>query len=497
MEPTMSHPLATAGQSDSNHGEKRGNHVLRQRLAYTFSGLGQAAFYGTMSTYFVVYVTNALFSNVDKSTAARLIGIITSLIVVIRIAEIFVDPLLGNLIDNTKMRLGRFRPWQLIGGLVSAALLVMVYTGLFGLVNVNQTWFIVLFIVVFVLLDVFYSLRDISFWGMIPALSEDSHERSIYTSLGSFGASIGNNGVTVLVVPIVTYFSLALTGSHTQNQSGWAAFGIIIALLAAISAFSGAFGTREKESSLRTKARKNGNPLKAFAALAKNDQMLWVALSYLFYAIANTATGGVLFYLFKFVLNKPDAFSIVGIIPVITGLITTPLYPIINRRIPRRYLFISGMVLMIAGYVLFIVASSNLTVVIVALILFYLPSTFIQMTAILSMTDSVEYGQLKTGERNEAVTLSVRPMLDKIAGALSNGIVGFIAVAAGMVGSATASDMSAANIHTYKLFAFYTPLAFIVVSALVFIFTVRIDERMHARIVSQIERQMESDATKD
>ena len=46
------------------------------------------------------------------------------------------------------------------------------------------------------------------------------------------------------------------------------------------------------------------------------------------------------------------------------------------------------------------------------------------MTAILSMTDSIEYGQLKTGRRNEAVTLSVRPMLDKIAGALSNGIVG-------------------------------------------------------------------------
>lgn len=76
---------------------------------------------------------------------------------------------------------------------------------------------------------------------------------------------------------------------------------------------------------------------------------------------------------------------------------------------------------------------ASLPVVIVALILFYLPGTFIQMTAILSLTDSIEYGQLKTGKRNEAVTLSVRPMLDKIAGALSNGIVGFVAVAAGML----------------------------------------------------------------
>ena len=62
-------------------------------------------------------------------------------------------------------------------------------------------------------------------------------------------------------------------------------------------------------------------------------------------------------------------------------------------------------------------------VVIVALIFFYVPAQFIQMTAILSLTDSIEYGQLKNGKRNEAVTLSVRPMLDKIGGAMSNGAV--------------------------------------------------------------------------
>ncbi len=142
------------------------------------------------------------------------------------------------------------------------------------------------------------------------------------------------------------------------------------------------------------------------------------------------------------------------------------------------------------GYVLFILDFASLPVVIVALILFYLPATFIQMTAILSLTDSTEYSQLKTGKRNEAVTLSVRPMLDKIAGALSNGIVGFVAVAAGMVGSAAASDMTAANVRTFEIFAFYIPLAFIVLSLLVFIFTVKIDEKMHERIVAELEEKL-------
>ena len=67
------------------------------------------------------------------------------------------------------------------------------------------------------------------------------------------------------------------------------------------------------------------------------------------------------------------------------------------------------MVSMIIGYTMLALFSSNLPVVIVALIFFYVPAQFIQMTAILSLTDSIEYGQLKNGRRNEAVTLSVRP----------------------------------------------------------------------------------------
>lgn len=476
-------------------GENTGTMKRRwvQRFAYTFSGFGQAAFYNALSTYFVVYVTSALFANVDKGLASRLIGIITTLIVVIRIVEIFIDPLLGNLIDNTNTRIGRFRPWQAIGGIVSAVLLVVVYTGLFGLVNVNQTWFMILFVIVFVVLDVFYSLRDISFWGIIPALSEDSHERALYTSMGSFGASLGSNGLTIIVVPVVGYFGMLATGSASQNQqSGWTALVIIVALLAIISALAGAFGTHERESALRVKAEKNGSPLQAFAALAKNDQLLWMALSYVMYAIANTATAGVLFYLFKFVLDEPAAFSIVGVIPVIAGLIMTPLYPVLNRYVPRRALFVGGMISMIIAYVLFITGSSSLAMVIVGLVLFYAPSTFISMTAILTMTDSVEYGQLKTGRRNEAVTLSVRPMLDKIAGALSNGIVGFIAVAAGMVGNVTAEDITASGLHMFQLCAFYAPLACIALSLVVFLFTVKIDERTHDEIVRRLESKLEN-----
>ena len=463
---------------------------LGQRIAYACGNLGQSAFYNAMSTYFIVYVTGCLFSGVDKALAAKLIGVITSLVVIIRIAEIFIDPLLGNLIDNTNTKWGRFRPWQFFGGLISAVLLAVIFSGMFGLVNVNTTLFIVLFVITFVVLDVFYSLRDISYWGMIPALSSDSHERSTYTALGSFTGSIGYNGITVVVIPIVSYFTWTLTGAKGEGQAGWTSFGIIVGLLGILTAWTVAFGTKESTNALRAKAQKNGNPLEAFKALFQNDQLLWVALSYLLYAIANVATTGVLMYMFKFILNNSAAYSIVGVVSVIAGIIMAPLYPILNKRIPRRYLYLGGMVLMVLGYLLFIVGTDNLAVVTVGLVFFYLPQTFIQMTAILSLTDSIEYGQLKNGKRNEAVTLSVRPMLDKIAGACSNGIVGAVAIAAGMIGSATAADMTAANIHTFKVWAFYVPLAVIILSGVVFLLKVKITEKMHADIVKQLEEQL-------
>ena len=465
---------------------------LGQRIAYACGNLGQAAFYNAMSTYFIVYVTGCLFSGVDKALAAKLIGVITSLVVIIRIAEIFIDPLLGNLIDNTNTKWGRFRPWQFFGGLISAVLLAVIFSGMFGLVNVNTTLFIVLFVITFVVLDVFYSLRDISYWGMIPALSSDSHERSTYTALGSFTGSIGYNGITVVVIPIVSYFTWTLTGAKGEGQAGWTSFGIIVGLLGILTAWTVAFGTKESTNALRAKAQKNGNPLEAFKALFQNDQLLWVALSYLLYAIANVATTGVLMYMFKFILNNSAAYSIVGVVSVIAGIIMAPLYPILNKRIPRRYLYLGGMVLMVLGYLLFIVGTDNLAVVTVGLVFFYLPQTFIQMTAILSLTDSIEYGQLKNGKRNEAVTLSVRPMLDKIGGALSNGITGFIAVAAGMTGNATAADMTPFNIHTFEICAFYVPLILIVLSLLVFMFKVKIDEKMHAKIVKELEAKLAS-----
>lgn len=233
---------------------------------------------------------------------------ITGLVVIIRLAEVLVDPVIGNVVDNTQTKWGKFKPWQVIGSVVSSILLVVIFTGIFGLAKTNWILFAILFVIIFITLDVFYSFCDVAYWGMVPAISEDSKERGVLTSFGSFTGSIGWNGLTIIVVPVTTFFTFLATGKHEQGPQGWLAFAIIIAILAVLSALAVASGTTEKTNVLREAANEKTTIKDVFLGIIHNDQMLWISLAYLMYSIAYVATNGVLFYLFKFVLGKPNEF---------------------------------------------------------------------------------------------------------------------------------------------------------------------------------------------
>jgi lactose/raffinose/galactose permease len=116
----------------------------------------------------------------------------------------------------------------------------------------------------------------------------------------------------------------------------------------------------------------------------------------------------------------------------------------------------------------------------------------------MTITDSVEYGQWKLGIRNESVTLSLRPLIDKLAGAFANGIVGIAAVAAGMTGAAKPEDITSAGMQSFNLFMFYIPIILIVISVIIYWFKVTLTEKKHAQIVIELEKRLhEEEANKN
>ncbi|GBG94425.1 PTS sugar transporter IIA component [Ligilactobacillus salitolerans] len=458
--------------------------------------IGGSAVYMTFGTYLMVYVTSAMFTGVAKSESAKLISMITTLIFVIRIVEIFIDPVIGSIVDNTNTRWGKFKPWLIGAGLISSLLLIVLFTGIFGLSRVNSTWFALLFIPTFILFDIFYSFRDVAYWGMIPALTEDSHKRSIYTAAGNF-SGFGQNLVTVIIVPVVTYFTFLSTGKHNEGQPGWTVFAVMIAVVAVICSFAVGFGTHEKQSVLRQGAKKKVSLKEMFSALFHNDQMLWTAIPYLVYGFGNAATAGLMFYMFKYVIDRPGLFWITGVIPIVSGFITNPTYPLINKWFTRKTIYSVSMVAMIIAYLILIFSPDNLFMLITAMILYYGPQGYIFMAVLLTLEDSVEYGQLKNGVRNETVTLSIRPMLDKLSSALSNGIVGWVAVAAGMTGGATAESITPHGIAIFKLWAFWAGLLLHVLALVIYLFKVKISEKRHAEIVDELQHKIAAEGLEE
>lgn len=463
----------------------------RQFISYAsfcLGNLGHAAFYGVMSTYFIIFITTGMFGGLSKSVADRLIGLITALMVMVRILELAIDPVLGNIVDNTKTKWGKFKPWILVGTIASSVLLLILFTGIFGLAESNWILFAVLFVLIYISFDIFYSLSDVSYWGMVPALSEDSHERGIYTALGAFTGAIGWNGLTIIVVPIVTGVTFAFTGKNEEGTPGWFAFAAIISVLAIICALIVCFGTKEKHNMIRNSAKQKTTLGQVFGAIFHNDQILWPSLAYLLYSLACVITNGVLFYMYKFVIGKPNEFWVVGVIATIIGFCVCPAFPILNRYIARKWLFIAGQVFMVLAYVLFIFGRNNVFLMDLGLVLFNI--NFSQLVTVLTLTDAIEYGQLKNGQRNEAVVLAVRPMIDKFTGAVSNALVGYVAIAAGMTGTATAADMTPRDINIFNMLALYVPLVLAILSVVVFLTKVSLSEKKHAEVVERLKNQL-------
>lgn len=467
-----------------------GKNRIWQRIAYACGTFGHDVFYAMIGTYFMIFVTSNLFNSDNPTDDAYMIGIVTTIILVLRIAELFVDPFIGNIIDKTKTRWGRFKPWVLGGAVVAAVTLAMLFTDFGGLTVSNPTLYLVIFAVVYFIMDIFYSAKDVAIWSMIPALSFDSHEREVTATIARIGSVFGAQMVTVIVMPVVLYFSVNQNGG-AGDPTGWFAFACIGGGIATLGAIILGLGTHEQENALREN-KEETSAKDVMKVLTRNDQLLWMAIAYLVYGIGINIVNNFNLYYFIYVIGDATKFSILGVINTVIGLLAVAAFPILTTKFSRRKLFFSSIAVMTAALVLYAMSGTNVTLALVAAGLFTLPQALIFLVVLMTITDSVEYGQLKLGHRDEAVCLCVRPLVDKFAGAVSSGIIGLAAIWVGMTGGASASGLTADNMMRLQIIMFAAPIALMVVGALIYRAKVTLTEQEHARIVEELEEKWES-----
>lgn len=470
---------------------------ITSRLAYSFGAFGHDAFYATLSTYFIMFVTSHLFDKSSGAQGTKMIAYITMIIAALRFVELAIDPLIGNAIDNTNSRWGHFKPWIVTGGTIGSVVLALLFTSLGGLNTSNPILYLIVFAILYITMDIFYSFKDVGFWSMIPAISFDSAEREKTATYARVGSNIGQNIVGVVVMPIVLMFSTKANSGQGDNR-GWMAFGIIIAAVALISALAVAMGTKENDSELRKNTEKTTFK-QVFKVLARNDQLMWLSLTYGIYTAGMAITNSLELYYFTYILGDASKFTLLGSLNAIIGVFAVLAFPPLAKKFSRRKVFFLAISVMIIALIMFALAGQSLPMILTSAVLFYIPQPLIFLVVLMVLSDSVEYGQLKFGHRDESLTLSVRPLLDKLGGAISNGVVGLTAVWAGMTAGATAGDVTSYGQAIFKLMMFGVPAAMILIGAFIFFKKVKLDEKMHAEIVDELEKtwstHLETDET--
>ena len=203
----------------------------------------------------------------------------------------------------------------------------------------------------------------------------------------------------------------------------------------------------------------------------------------------STTTSFGLYY-FKYVYGNEGMYSIFAVILGVSQIFALAIFPVLGARFPRKKLYAFATAMVVTGYLIFFFAPTNTMLFIgIAGLILFIGQAFIQVMTLMFLTDSVEYGEWKFGKRNDSVTFSLQPFINKMGGAIASGVVGAIVIISGMSQAQSAADMTASGVFVLKMAMMVFPLICIVIGYLVYRAKYILDETMYAKIVRELNER--------
>ena len=383
----------------------------RNMIMFPLGTVGRDMVYCLVTNFLLTYI---LFT---KGLTAAQLGAVTAIMVAARVFDALNDPVMGNIIENTRSKWGKFKPWLLIGILLTSLVVYMVFS-----TNLRGWAFIALFGVFYFGFSIAYTMHDISYWGMVPALGSDAGARDQFTSRATLFAGIGGTLASILI-PMLTTGENAIGGNASTAYS---IIALIIGILAPLFLCFTLFGVREHREDTPKKPFSLGLG-KVVSTIRGNDQLMWISLIFLIQQVGNNLiVGGVgstyIYLTFGYSGGLYSTFSTIGMLATAVLMI---FYPAISRRIHRKKLMSIMMVMSTVGYVLMLVSGflmSGSDLCFAVLTLGYMLSNFGQygfyLVMMISIINTVEYNEYKHGTREEAIVASIRPFFTKMGSAL-------------------------------------------------------------------------------
>ena len=436
--------------------------------------------YTMISMYLMFYLTDVL------SLDTKVLWWVTAIILGARIFDALNDPVMGVIVDNTHTKWGKYKPWILTGIILAGIITILLFVD-FGL---KGAAYIVVFGVLYVLWGITYTMNDISYWSMMPSLSKSQSEREIIGSVARICASVGLFAVVTLVVPITT----ALAGVVGSLQKAYLVFVIILVMIMWIFQSITLLGVKEDRSVPENKEHTTLREM--VKVIFKNDQLLVTAVSMALFMIGYMTTTSFGIYYFKYVYGDEGMYSVFAVVLGVSQIVAMVSFSFLTKVMKRKTLYLVATAMVVMGYIIFFFAPNTTMLYIgIAGVLLFIGEAYIQLMMLMFLTDSVEYGEWKFGKRNGSVTLSVQSFINKLGGAIANGVVGAVVIISGMKTAETAADMTSKGLLIFKVAMMILPLICIVIGFVIYRAKYILDEEMYAKIVEELdERKKQSES---
>ena len=382
----------------------------KQFAAYGLGAVGKDMVYALSASYIMYYYQDIL------GLSATFVGFI---LMIARVFDAANDPFMGVVVAKTNSRWGKFRPWLFTGTILNAFVLY----ALFAAPAVSGKALMIYFAVMYILWGMTYTMMDIPFWSMIPAVTSTTKDRENLSVVGRTSAGVG-----YALINVFTVMAVSKLGGGIE-RTGFRLFALIIAILFVIFILFTCFTIREqKEENMQTTSVKE-----MFKALFNNDQAIVTVVTIVLINSALYITSNLLIYFFKYDIGGTtwkDAYTLftsVGGISQILGMMAV--YPILRSKLSNTIIFKLGLCLAIFGYAFLLALcllgySSVLPMLMVPGVMIFVANGILTVLTTVFLANTVDYGEVKTGHREESVIFSMQTFVVKAASGLAVFITG-------------------------------------------------------------------------
>lgn len=401
----------------------------KEAIAYSITGFGQNLICTIIGSYLTIFMTDALLFGGESVKIGSVTGTmaVAYLMLGTRIYDAMNDPIMGSIVDRTRTKWGKCRPFLKWMAIPIALVTIACFCPFFA---PQKTSTFVLISVIYVIWSMVYTVADVPYWGLSTCLTNDTEVRGKILTVARLVCTLGAGIVTVFV-PIITQAATKKWKTdagvlnpqyiyENANTLKWTYFiCALVCVVLAVPMFYYGFKNTKERFSATDNPPSLGHNLKL---LFKNKQLLLIVLSGILGGarMVYTYTGGL--YFAKYVLENEGLYSLITMLVVPGGLVASVLVPWMSKKFTKKWTYIVvhlfGGVVMTIMYFVGYDATWKLIVAAIGLVLLGIPQGVNNIITYAMIGDTVDYLEWKTGERGEGICFAMQTLINKIGMAL-------------------------------------------------------------------------------